>query len=247
MFAALKSELRKLLTVRSTYVISGIAALLIAFFAFYASGYRASAASLMDVHLLKSQVEQAILAVGLLGSIVGVLLVTHEYRYNTIMYTLTSSNSRTKSFVAKLVAVSIFSFVFTLAAAILSPLLTEAGIAVKGSHLIPQAIPLVTLFWKVLFVGWAYGMLSFVFAMVVRIQVGAISTMFLVPAMVEPLLGLLLKKNAIYLPYNALGSILQTNPSLAHISVMAAVGVVSAYVLGGWLIAWQLFLRRDAQ
>jgi ABC-2 type transport system permease protein len=247
MFAAIKSELRKLVTVRSTYVITAIAIVLIAFFAFYATGWRATPMQLFDQDLLKGQIEQAVLVTGLLGSLVGVLLVTHEYRYNTIMYTLTSSNSRTKTFVAKLVAVTVFSIVFTLLMAILSPLLTVLGINAHGNELVPQTIPLVTIFWKVLFVGWAYSIFAFIFAMIIRVQVGAISMLFLFPAMVESLLAIALRKNAVYLPYNSLQSVLIENGALNKVSVMTAVGWVAMYAVLGLVVAHQLFLRRDAQ
>jgi hypothetical protein len=56
----------------------------------------------------------------------------------------------------------------------------------------------------------------------------------------------MLKKNAIYLPYNALQAVIQPNLELAHISTLRAVGAVLLYLAAGWFIAWQLFLRRDA-
>jgi ABC-type transport system involved in multi-copper enzyme maturation permease subunit len=246
MFAAIKSEFRKLITVRSTYVIVGLAVLLVIFFAFYATGIRATQSTVSDIGLLANQSRQAILAVGLLGSLVGVLLVTHEYRYNTIMYTLTSSNSRTKTFLAKLVVITGFSVVYALFIAVLSPALTMAGLATKGLTLVPQHIDVASLLWQVLFVGWGYSMVAFILAMIIRIQVGAISAMFLVPAMLEPLLGLLLKKQAVYLPYNSLQSVLQSNPDLLHISPLRAAGVFTVYAVVGLVVAWQFFLRRDA-
>lgn len=246
MFASLKSEFRKLITVRSTYVIFGLATLLVVFFAFYAEGLRVTPSALANPQLLASEAKQAVLTVGMLGALVGVLLVTHEYRYNTIMYTLTASNSRTKALLAKLLVVSGFAVVFSLFMGVLSPVLTLAGIHAKGLTLVPQHIPFGSLLWEVLFLGWGYAMFAFIFAAVVRVQVGAVSTMFLVPAMAEPLLGLLLKKDAVYLPYNALQSIVQPNGDLTHISAARAVLVVLAYLVTGWLISWQLFLHRDA-
>jgi ABC-2 type transport system permease protein len=247
MRASLKSELRKLLTVRSTYVIFAITAVLVVFFGFYAEGIRASQSSLFNPHLLADGAKQAILSVGLLGSLVGVLLVTHEYRYNTLTYTLTASNSRTKTLFAKLLVVTGFAVVFSLFVGVLSPVMTLAGIHAKGLVLTPQHLSAGSLLWEVVFVGWGYAMMAFIFAMIIRIQVGAISALFLVPAMVEPLLGLLMKKDAIYLPYNALQSVVQTpSADLIHISAGRAVGVVMSYIVVGLLASWILFLRRDA-
>lgn len=246
MLAALRSEMRKLLTIRSTYVITGIAALLVGFFAFYATGWRANKATMLDPNLLQNQAEQAVLMVGLLGAIVGILLVTHEYRYNTIVYTLTSASSRTKVFLAKLLAITVFSFAFTVIMCLLSPVLTVLGISAHGGSMGPQHLELVPLFWKVLFVGWGYSMVSFIFAMIVRVQVGAISLLFLMPAMIEPLIGLVLKKNAVYLPYNSLQSVISPAVGVKQISELAAFGVVCIYVVAGLVIAWQTFLYRDA-
>jgi hypothetical protein len=66
--------------------------------------------------------------------------------------------------------------------------------------------------------------------------------MFLIPGTVEQLLGLLLKKNQVYLPFSALGAVLEHN----QISYVRAATVVGLYVVVGWIVAWVLFLRRDA-
>jgi ABC-type transport system involved in multi-copper enzyme maturation permease subunit len=247
MFAAIKSEIRKILTLRTTYVIILLATLLTIFYAFYATGLKLGQSELADPHFLQNQVAQAVLLTGLLGSLVGVLLVTQEYRYNTIMYTLTASNSRTKTFLAKFIVVTLFAVCFTLFIGVLSPFLSVLAIHIKDFQLIPQKMNLLTTLWQALVVGWGYSIMGFVLAMIIRVQVGAISAMFLFPAMVEPLLGLLLKKQAIDLPYNALQAILgQANADLTHVSALHAVGAFAVYAVLGLVISWQLFVRRDA-
>lgn len=245
MISSIKSEFRKLLSVRSTYVIVALATALVVFFAFYTEGIRVTQASLHNSGLLANETKQAIVSVGLLGSLVGVLLVTHEYRYNTIMYTLTASRSRTRTLLAKLLVISCFALAFSLFVGVLSPIMTWLGVQVKGLHLVPQSIPIWDLLWKTLFVGWGFSMLAFIFAVIIRIQVGAISTMFLVPAMAEPLLGLLLKHNAVYLPYNSVQAVIQKIPA-GSISPGRAASVVLIYLAIGCLASWILFLRRDA-
>ena len=42
-------------------------------------------------------------------------------------------------------------------------------------------------------------MLAFILAIIIRIQVGAIAAVFLIPSTLENLLGLLLKQNQVYL------------------------------------------------
>ena len=90
MFASLKAELRKLLTVRSTYIITALAFALVTFYAFYIEGFKADAARLHNPGLLASEVTGAVMTVAIFGALIGVLLMAHEYRYSTIVYTLTS-------------------------------------------------------------------------------------------------------------------------------------------------------------
>ncbi|HSW65533.1 MAG TPA: ABC transporter permease [Bacillota bacterium] len=249
MLASLKAEFRKLLTIRSTYVIFAIAILLAVFFAFYAEGIKATASALQRPDLLVSESKQAIMATGLLGALVGVLLVAHEYRYNTIMYTLTSSNSRTKTLLAKLVVVSAFAVLFSLTMGVLSPLLTALGIKLGGHTLVHQSFPIWDVMWRVVFVGWGYAIFGFILAVAIRIQVGAISTMFLWPAMLEPLAGLLLRHNASYLPLNDLSNIAMENDPhvISEMNTVAhPVLLFLGYIVLGLIVVWQLFLRRDA-
>src|ERR1700744_3733974 len=106
MIATLKAEFRKLLTVRSTYVITGLVLVLVIFVAFYVEGWRLDSAGLRDPTQLAGDVTGALM-ITVFGAIVAILLMTHEYRYNTIMYTLTSSNSRSKVFISKFIVVSV--------------------------------------------------------------------------------------------------------------------------------------------
>jgi ABC-type transport system involved in multi-copper enzyme maturation permease subunit len=247
MFAAMKSEFRKLLTVRSTYVIVGLALLLVVFFAFYATGLKVAQAALADPKMLAGQAQQAIASTGLLGSLVAVLLVTHEYRYNTIMYTLSASNSRTKTFFAKFFVATLFALFFALLVGVLAPALTSLAIHIKGFDMVPQKLDIVSLLWTVLYTGWGYTVLAFVFAMIIRLQVGAISALFLFPAMGESLLGLLLKAKAIYLPFNSLQAVVgQASPALLHVSPGKGAAIFFGYAAFGLFISWILFLRRDA-
>src|SRR5579875_3621494 len=111
MIASIKAELRKLLTVRSTYFISIIALIIVILVAGWGNGFRADTSSLRSSSFLASQATNAVLFDGILIAIIGLLLLGHEYRYNTILYTLTSSKSRVKSLLAKVIVVSIFALI----------------------------------------------------------------------------------------------------------------------------------------
>lgn len=252
MIASVKSELRKLFSVRSTYLISGFVFLMVFFFAFYIEGIKTSPEALMSPNRLASEVTSAILAVSVFISLVGLLLMSHEYRYNTIMYTLTSSKSRTRTLFAKIIAVSAYAITMSLIVIVLSPILTYLGVHVKGLSLVNQIIPAGNLLWRCLFYGWGYAMAALLIATLVRSQIGAFAAVFLLPVAVESLLALVLKSNAVYMPFTALSQVVGTpggehGPQLAaSLSPGKGALVFTAYLVVGWIVAWVLFLRRDA-
>lgn len=248
MRAAFKAELRKLLSVRSTYVILGLSLLLTVFFAFFVAGWQAKSVDLARHSLIAEQVTSAVQPLSLLFGLAAILLVTHEYRYNTIVYTLTANRSRTKVLLAKYLTVSVFGIVAALFFGTLSPLATALGIHLHHLHVSSQSIPLLSLFWRVLFAGWGYVSLAFILAVIIRVQVGAIASMFLIPSTLENLLGLLLKTKQAYLPFTSLSILLDVGSHEHHlaISYARAAVVASIYIVVGWLIALILFLRRDA-
>lgn len=247
MFATIKSEFRKLFSVRSTYVITGIAFAIVIFYAFYIEGIRADHVGSMVTNPLKlaSEVTGAINAVAVIGALAGLLLFTHEYRYNTIMYTLTSAKSRTQVLFAKIMVVSCYALVFSLIVGALAPTMAYLGMHVKGYTLVHQNFATASLAWRALFVGWGYAMAGLLFAGLIRSQVGAIITLFIVPGTVESLLGLLLKNNVVYLPFTALQAVTE-HPERGTITYGHAALVFMGYLVFGWIVAWILFLRRDA-
>ncbi len=248
----IKAEFRKLFTVRSTYVAVGIAFAFVTLFAFYIEGIRATG-NIMDPLKLAREIINAVSSVSIFGAIVGLMLFGNEYRYNTIMYTLTSSNSRSKTLLSKILAMSVFAVGFSLLVAVYSPLMTRLGLQIKGFTLVPQTIAYGSLLWKVVFTGWAYGMLGLLLAALLRNQIAAIVMLLITPITVEPLLTLLLKHNSIYLPFSALQQVTNTTmsapPPQANIPYLTpgkGAMVFATYLLVGWVVTWILFLRRDA-
>lgn len=243
MLPVLKSEFRKLYSVRSTYVIVAFSVLLTAFIGGFAMVYKQSPSNFVNPHFLSDNVANMLSLITIFCGIVAVLLFSHEYRYNTIMYTLTSTNRRSKVLVAKIVAVSVFAVVFTALMAVVTVLAGRIGVAIAGHDLVAQSFHAGELAWKGLLTGWAYGMLGLIFVGIARNQVFAFVAFFLIPSMVEPLLGILLKDNVVYLPFMALGAVLSHN---ANLSSGSAALVVLGWLAAGWIAAWVLFLRRDA-
>ena len=95
MIPTLKAEFKKLLSVRSTYLTSLAALLFVAgLIAFYGQGFKTEPKDLNSLFLVGTiTIFSNITAIA--GAIIALLLLAHEYRYNTIVYTLTASNSRT--------------------------------------------------------------------------------------------------------------------------------------------------------
>lgn len=257
MLPQLKAEWRKLTSTRSTYVILGLALLLVAFYSFYAVGYRAAGSpGVATVHgvtkvvssgYLASQVLQALQAVGIFSAILAVLLATHEYRYNTITYTLTLSNSRSKVLLSKLLLVLGLGTVYSVAVGALSPVMVSLGLHAHHITSVAQTFHWGNLLWRTVFYGAGYTSIALLIALLFRNQVAAIVFLFLYPGTVEQLLGLWLRNDKVYLPFMALGGVIGDNGTdTKFLSPSHSALVFLAYLVGGWIVGWYLFVKRDA-
>ena len=246
MLAALKSEFRKLLTVRSTYFILAACLAITAFFAGFIQGYQVNPQSLKDAGALASQSTGAVLFVGLIFAFAGLLLAGHEYRYNTIMYTLTTTNRRYKVLVAKFLVISVAAVLFSLLITFFSPLCTILGAHLAGKQIGPQHFDVWKLVWTCVFCGCGYSMYAFILIMILRNQVGAIVTFLLIPLIGENILALLLKKNSHYLPFTSLQSVAAPTELGNHTTSGASAVVVLVYLGIGLIVSAVLFSRRDA-
>lgn len=246
MIASLKAEFRKLLTVRSTYFIVLIALAIVALFAGFGDGFRADASKLHDSGLLASESGSAIVFAGLILAFTGLLLMGHEYRYNTIMYTLTASNRRIKVLIAKFVAITTFALITSLLLTFFSPLCTILGAHLAGKQIVSQHFELWPIVWHCLFTGWGYAMYAFILMAILRNQIGAIVTFLLVPLIGENILGGIFKSIPQYLPFTALQSVsvptrLGNQTTSGHEAI-----VVLVYLAIGFVVSTILFARRDA-
>ncbi len=246
MINTLKSEFRKLLTVRSTYFIFLICLAIIVLFAGYGDGYRAAVEGLHDPNWLTRESYSAITFVGLISALAGLLLFGHEYRYNSIMYTLTSSNSRLKSLLAKVLVVSMFALVTSILFAFFSPLCSIIGIHLAGNTLGPQVFDVWQVLWHCMFVGWGYAMFAFILVAIIRSQVGAIVTYLMIPLIGENILANIFKSTVHYMPFMSLQLITPAGTVTNAASLQHNIIVVMAYVIVGLAVSAVLFSRRDA-
>ncbi|HVX24258.1 MAG TPA: ABC transporter permease [Candidatus Saccharimonadales bacterium] len=246
MLPTIKSEFRKLLTVRSTYIFMIVSLLVVALFAGYGDGFRASSGALKSPGALMTESYNAIEFAGLILSFVGILLVGHEYRYNTIMYTLTTTNRRLKVLGAKFLAVSVFAIVMGLVVSFFSPLCTILGAHFHGRHISPQHFEYWTVIWRCAFVGWGYAMYSFILGILLRNQVGSIVTFLLIPLLGENIIAHVFASTANYLPFAMLQATVDPTGLGNHTTTAHAATVSLTYVVVGLIVSSVLFLRRDA-
>ncbi len=246
MIDSIKSELRKLLTVRSTYFIILICLAIIVLFAGYGDGIKAPAEAFKQPDWLAHESYSAITFVGLITALVGLLLFGHEYRYNTIMHTLTSSNNRLKSLLAKMLVVTVFSLVTSALYTFFSPLCSIIGGHLAGHSLGPQTFDVWQVLWKCMFVGWGYAMFAFVLVAIIRSQVGSIVAFLLIPLIGENILANVFKSTAHYLPFMSLQGVTPTEQGINQVSLHHNVYVALTYIVVGLIISGVLFARRDA-
>jgi ABC-type transport system involved in multi-copper enzyme maturation permease subunit len=239
MLPLLRAELRKLTTVRSTYLLAALGLVLMGFLAFWVLGYRSPLGS---PFIVMEAVKNATMAISVFLSVIAILLVAHEYRFNTIMYTLTASNSRSKVLLAKVLTVFVLTVLFTLFAIGVTAALALLGANLGRDFVAAQEFHYVDVIWRTLFYIVGSVMSALLIAVLFRHVVGAIVTYLIVPTTIEGLLGLLLKENTKYLPFSSLE---QVNTG-SLLSPGKAALIFSAYLVVGWIVAWVLFLRRDA-
>lgn len=243
MFATIKAEFRKLFTVRSTYFTLLFAFLLVGFVSFYAMGYKS--APRIGADGIQSAVFNVIPVMQVFLGIIAILLIAHEYRYNTIMHTLTASNSRLKVMLAKMIVMSGLATVVTLVSIAYIAGLLVLGVHMSGHQMASQVIDVPAVLWKTLVFTITGTLAGLVIGFLARSVVVATTIYFLIPSMIEPILNSLLKVSSNYLPFMVQSQILNSGPPKAF-SPVASAGMFVAYLLAAWVIASVLFVRRDA-
>lgn len=245
MIAALRSELRKILTLRSSYVILGFATLIVLLMSGWAMGYKHGP---LDANFVSGIVTNTLQITSFLLGIVVLLHVTHEYRYNTVYYTLTLARRRTTVFIAKAAAATAVMFVGAIVLTALGVLSGLLGLAASGAVLGAQTIPWAELALKGGVYVWGAGMFALIIAFLVRNQVGAIVMYLFGLSTAEQLLSLLIKDNSAYLPFRSLESVLVQNwtPEMNTFSPEKSMVIVLCWIVASGLTAWLLFVRRDA-
>ena len=248
MLNELKAEFKKVFTIRSTYIIIALILVLVIVFGFYVGGWRADKLNLADPTWLFKVAQQAISFLSIVTALIGLLLLTHEFRYNLSAYSFTLSNSRNKVLLSKIIVISIVAVVVTVIVGAASPLLAYWGINANHLHLVHQTFSVGSLAWRGLVFGWGYAMAGLVIAALVRNQIGAIIVLFIVPNTVEGLFSILLKSNSVYMPFSSLHAMLGVglNAQSSILDPVHAMYIFLGYLIVSWAIAWAAFLTKDA-
>lgn len=245
MIAAIHSEIRKLTTIYATYIWSALALLISGFICFYGIGYKHAAS--FGSGSMQEAIFTAVSIAGTFIGIVAILLICHEYRYNTISYTLTISNLRLKVLVAKLIAVTLYAALMALIIVGTSALLVSLGVRAGGGVVPSQDMSVYSVLWKSLayIVGGSW--MGLVFGFLFRNMVFTIVFYFMLPTTIELALHNLLKVSSNYLPDMLQNQILGIGgPQPGVYSPLASLGMYAAYLAGIWIVAAILFIKRDA-
>jgi ABC-2 type transport system permease protein len=250
MLPSLKSDFRKLFTVRSTYIMSCIVLALVVLICFYFEGYRGntgSSASTLAPTAIKEIISNTAGTGALFVAIIAVLFMAHEYRYNMITYTLTANTRRTKVLLSKIIAIVIFGIVFGILTSATGIGLYMLGLQLRDASLPAQDFDVWTQFGKVAIYYGAYALIGLFIATLVRGVVGAIAVLLLFPTAIESTLGLVLKEKAAYLPFAATDTIMGASMIQGNaLTSNGAIGVTAIYLVIVGIVTWLLFLRRDA-
>lgn len=239
-----RAEIRKIWTIRSTYILTFfMLALGVGVFAFFAIGFKNVENAERSAVALQSAIRQPLMLASLLLAIVAIISVGHEYRYNTILYSLTSARQRMTVLVSKLTALLVSALFISIILAALSAAAFYVGQSVAGINTVPQAMPGFDFIWRMVVQVLVYVLIGFGLAVILRSLIAAIAIVLIVPSTVESLLYLLLKENTKYLPFTAVSNIADTTSrvplGLSAVVVMGYVGVLL-------VVAAVLFQKRDA-
>lgn len=240
----LRAEIRKLQTVRSTYIIVGLALLISFGINFWPMAYKYHGPA--DPHYYFSNLLGTLNGLGILAGIIAILLITHEYRYNTIYYTLTANRRRSQVFLAKVFVITILAIMFSVLVVAVGYVGLAAGLQLGHHDVGSQAFPFAEFAGRGLLYIWGVCMFAALFGLIIRNQIGTIVTYLIAPNTIESLAGIVLKDNVKYLPFTSLANLVIQVPGRAGGSLSLAVTVILIWLAGLTIVAWLLFLRRDA-
>lgn len=249
MMPTILSEWRKIISIRSTYVILTISALLTTFLAFFLDGYKGGIINEAHIADIGTAISNIAGLCALLLAIIVALHVAHEYRYNTIMYSLTATNSRLKFLAAKALVATIVVVVAASLLTLLGVVAARIGLAMNGSVSGYANLDLWSVSWRTLFYYAGFSAIAFLLTLVARNIIVPMIALFFVPGAIEALIGMAIKGSARFLPFNLLGNVINpegTGMTLDKWSAGTAALIFSGYIVVAGIAVTLWFRYRDA-
>lgn len=238
MIASLRAEIMKLFTVQSTYILLVFGIFVVAIAA-YVQGLSSDKYD-FSTYIVNSFVGWASLMAVFWGIVAG-LHMTYEFRYGTIAFTTVFARRRGQVLLSKIIVYLLFSSLATILALFIGALALYIGTVAAGHHPLDQDYSLAfSPVWRCLVYCGLFTLTSLALGVLLRQAVAVLTVILLVPSALEPLLGVVLRDKEVYLPFTALGQLLQvTGP------VLQSIGIFAIYFVVLWLCAWTVFLQRD--
>jgi ABC-2 type transport system permease protein len=258
--AALRYEMARLRTIRSTWVLAAFALVLTGLLAWPVSyGSREESLGLVGWEQILSSVPSFLTP--LLCSIVGVLAFGHEYRHGTIRPTLTAVPRRMPVFLAKVITCAVFTVIVAVLAVAVTIAVARLVLGSEGSYSLTSGDGM-----RIILGFIAYCVINTTLALaltaLLRNQVAAIVILLVWPLVVETIIVVLLQLDVFdsidgispYLPYQAGGQLYASrlqdvgdtllgraglSPTEGGLVFLAYAGVIS-------IISALGFLKRDA-
>ena len=248
------AELLKLRTTRVPYVLVGIIALLSA----AATSALVGSGSLGDDAEPAVSLAQGASFSGILALVLGILIVTNEYRHGTVNSTFLFEPRRERVLLAKVVAAALAGLVVAAAALATALLVAIPWMAARDESL-PLGGDLGEAGVRLAAVYILYCLLGLGIGAVLQNQVGAIVTaliwFFIGESVISVVAGLLgdgvgePDPVSPYLPGSALGGILGFSQGEGAdeflLSPLASTGLATAYVVGALVLGALAMMRRD--
>lgn len=238
MVPTLKAEFKKLITVRSTYILVLVALLLAGLFTYFGtstivydevaespSSERQSEMSQppapetrvtkvsrdLPKETLINHLQNNIPVVAIFIAIAVVLLMAHEFRYNTITYTLTTSNSRSRVLLSKFFVSVIFTILVTLLAIMAIVAMTYAAVHIKDLNLPSQDYDWLYILARLIGYALGFSLIGLAIITLVRNIIAGVVAVFLLPT-IDAIAGELLKnwdlEASKLLPFSALNRVI---------------------------------------
>lgn len=252
----LRAEFKRLITIRSSYIITLLAVAFVILFDFL-TGYKTHSSAYspnnFDTHAYIQAAFGAINVSAIFAAILAILVMAHEYRYSMIIYSLTITRRRSKVLLAKMIIVALYAAIIAIPICLIGIASFKFGVNLQHAALPPQEFNAPYILGRAMYFIVAYSLAGLLFSTLIRNLAASVATLFIVPGILESLLALLIKSKNQYLPFTSLKEVVVDPgeiPPRIHLlqtdHTLRSALTFLVYLVVGWAITWYLFVKRDA-